>query len=106
MKYKATRVKDPTPAPPCKMTHILALLQKPHGRGGNRCWKGFLFDTIIQSEVEQFMLDTFHSDYFLTDPDELKRNDVGNMLFQGLWIMETKIHVTRRGVHNTFTIRT
>ena len=81
------------------MTHILALLNKPDGRGTNRCWRGFLFDTIIQSEVEQFMLDVHHSGhYFLCDPDELDRNEVGNMVYRGIWVMESVVHVTRRKV--------
>jgi hypothetical protein len=87
------------------MTHILALLRKPSGRGYLRCWTGFLFDTIVQSEVEQFMLEVHQRDYFLTDPDELKRNDVGNLLYNGLWVMETPVRVRTRGVHTTFTIK-
>ena len=88
------------------MTHILAILQKPAGRGHSRCWSAFLFDTIVQSEVEQFMLDVHQRDYFLTDPDDLKTNNVGNRVYKGLWIMETAVHVKTRGVHTTFTIKT
>lgn len=86
------------------MTHILAILNKPSGRGSLRCWHGFLFDTIIQSEVEQFMLDSHHRNYFLVDPDDLPTNEVGNYIYKGLWILETKVHVKTRGVHTKFTI--
>jgi len=88
------------------MTHILAILNKPTGRGSLRCWHGFLFDTIVQSEVEQFMLDVHQRDFFLSDPDDLETNGVGNRMYKGLWIMETAVHVKTRGVHTTFTIKT
>jgi len=88
------------------MTHILTILNKPTGRGQLRCYSGFLFDTIVQSEVEQFMLDVHQRDYFLVDPDTLEKNGVGNYVYRGLWIMETAVHVKTRGVHTTFTIKT
>lgn len=88
------------------MTHILAILQKPTGRGQLRCWHGFLFDTGIQSEVEQFMLEVHQRDYFLADPAKLETNDVGNYVYKGLWILTTPVHVKTRGVHTTFTIKT
>ena len=88
------------------MTHILALLNKPDGRGSHRCWRGFLFDTTIQSEVEQFMLEVHHSGgYFLCDPDDLDKNGVGNYVFGDFWVMETKVHVKTRGVHTMYTIK-
>lgn len=86
------------------MTHIIALLKNPSGHSGLRCWIGFLFDTIIQSEVEQFMLEVHQRDYFLIDPDGLEKNDVGNYVYRGLWIMDTLVHVETQGVHTTFTI--
>jgi hypothetical protein len=88
------------------MTSILAVINKPTGRGHLRCWEAFLFDTIVQSEVEQFMLEVHHSGhYFLTDPDELEKNEVGNLMYGKFWISVTPVHVKTRGVHTTFTIR-
>lgn len=87
------------------MTHILAILSKPDGRGRLRCWNAFLFDTIVQSEVEQFMYAAHHPDFFLADPDKLITNDQGLRLYKRLWIMETPVHVKTRGVHSTFTIK-
>jgi hypothetical protein len=85
---------------------ILAVLNKPTGRGGLRCWRAFLFDTNIQSYVEQFMQDVFQGgNYFLMAPDELERNEVGNMMLNGIWIAETPVHVKARGVRMTFTIK-
>lgn len=73
---------------------ILALLNKPDGRGSNKCWQGFLFDTDVQSEVEQFMIEVFHSEhYFLTDPNKLEKNSVGNYIFNDVWVMAIPVHV-------------
>lgn len=85
-------------------THILALLQKPDGRGKHRCWRGFLLDTGIQSIVEQFMCDIFQDNYFLVDPSKLERNEVGNMVFDGLWVQEIPVHVETEGYKNTYII--
>jgi hypothetical protein len=85
-------------------THILAVLQKPEGRGSLRCWRGFLLDTGIQSIVEQFMLTVFQDKYFLVDPSKLEKNDVGNMMFDGLWVMEIPVHVETEGFNTTFTL--
>ena len=87
------------------MTHILAILQKRTGRGQLRCWSAFLFDTVVQAEVEEFMAFAHHSHYFLADPDKLEKNDVGNWLYDGLWISATEVHVTTRGIHTSFTIK-
>lgn len=87
------------------MTHILALLSKPTGRGSNRCWKGFLLNTIVQSEVEQFMQMVHQLNYFLVDPDELKRNEVGNFVFRGFWVMDTDVKVHSIKKKTTFVLR-
>ncbi len=51
------------------------------------------------------MQEVHQTDYFLTDPDDLKRNDAGNLVYNGLWIMETTVLVKTRGVHCTYTIK-
>jgi hypothetical protein len=87
------------------VTHILALLYKPNGRGKHRCWRGFLLDTGIQSIVEQFMCDIFQDNYFLVDPSKLERNAVGNMVYAGLWVQEIPVRVETVDFYKTtFTL--
>jgi hypothetical protein len=46
------------------------------------------------------MLEVHHSGhYFLCDPDELEKNDVDNMMYHGLWVMETHVKVTRQEIN-------
>jgi hypothetical protein len=60
---------------------------------------------MIQSEVEQFMIEVFHNDYFLVNSKDLEINDVGNYVYDdGLWIMTTPVKVKTDDVHTTFTI--
>ena len=84
---------------------ILAVLNKPNGRGHLRCWRAFLFDTDIQSEVEQFMMCIHREDYFLTDPDGLSKDEIGQHSLDGLWVMETIVCIKTKGKHTTFTIK-
>jgi hypothetical protein len=73
---------------------ILALLNKPRGRGKLRAWDGFEFDTEIQGYVEDFMIWTHHSrNYFLLDPSTLAQTSVGNYIYKNLWVNCTRVKV-------------
>jgi hypothetical protein len=58
-----------------KKEKIVAILNKPHGKGKNRYWNAFFFNTNIQSNVEDFMVSIFVSsnrDYFLLYESDLE----------------------------------
>jgi hypothetical protein len=86
-------------------TRILAVLQHLSGIGSSRHWNALLFDTDVQSHVEQFMLSIRQPGYFLLDPDELTKDREGNMMFGGFRIMATPVYVKhdRKGIR--FAVR-
>lgn len=83
------------------MKQILAILFTPLK---NNHLEGFLFDCDCQSYVEQFMIMTFQPKYFLVDPEELCRNSAGNLVYNGLWVAETDVHVENDGRHVFFSL--
>lgn len=86
------------------MTSILALSLKLHGRAASRCYRGFLFDTDVQSDVETFMLMVHCNKYFLVDPTTLPVTAVGNFVYDKHWVWATHVHVWHHGTNMTYML--
>ena len=85
---------------------ILALHKSPMGGGSLRYWVGFLFDTDIQSEVEEFMCSVHQNDYFLVEPSTLGKTAAGNFVCGSLCVFQTPVHVKTKGKRTFYTIKT
>ena len=72
---------------------IVAFLKKPRGRGSLRFWYGFIFDTDIQSYVEDFLIFIHLSsyDYFLESDKNLTRPTESDNVHPDNWFYEGRL---------------
>jgi hypothetical protein len=63
----------------------LAFLPKPRGKGSNRAWYAYRFDTEVQSFVEQFMTLSHYgcSEYFLAFDSDLVKMPPYQVAYDG-----------------------
>ena len=95
------------------MNRILAFLPKPKGKGSNRAWYAYRFDTDIQHDVEEFMSLSHYGcqDYFLANETDLVKMPPYLIAYDGRLsgkfpVVITDVKVKKlKGFHLRFEIR-